>query len=186
MLPEGKRHSFESILRVQEAVSLNNKRGSTLAELVIVMAVVSVMSVMVVSFTIICSSWSTLGVKRYHVVQDSELFSKVFHEFVAEYDGLEYIFSASPNSLTAKKGDDEFMISFEPETKVLTYDIGGEPKTIALEAIESVDFRTASSEGASNMVSAEVNYDFVTPGKKVLEQHRQYRIVTALRLADVN
>lgn len=165
---------------------LRSKRGSTLTELVIVMAVVEIMSIMVVSFTLICNSWVTIGAKRYQTVQDSEMLSRVFRDFVAANDSSDTVFyvdPANPNELLVKKNSETVnRMVFSIETKELTFSVDGELVTYVIDAIDSVRFGNPTF----NMVCATVDYTYATPGKKVQEQHKSYNMVASLRSSDAH
>ena len=74
---------------------LKSLRGFTLMELVIVMAVVSIMSVMVVSFTVLCNGWSQWGIGRYRVTDSERAADGMLREFVAAYDNQDYYFGTA-------------------------------------------------------------------------------------------
>ncbi len=171
-----------------------NKRGATLTELVIVMAVVGIMSVMVVSFTILCNSWVTLGIKRYNAVRDSQLFSKSYHQFVTQHDVAGSVFSVSNDGRELKAVviedgvEKAYAISFDYENKTLRFIIDNEIESdsyIPIDDIDDVSFGLVQGTATSKpMIYASLEYTFVTPGKKVQEQERSYKTVISLRMAN--
>ena len=151
------------------------------------MAVVEIMSIMVVSFTLICNSWVTIGAKRYQTVQDSETLSRVFRDFVAANDSSDTVFyvdPANPNELLVKKNSETVnRMVFSIETKELTFGLYGESVTYVIDAIDSVRFGVNPTP---EMVYATVDYTYATPGKKVQEQHKSYDMVASLRSSDAH
>ncbi len=163
---------------------MRRKRGSTLTELVIVMAVVEIMSIMVVSFTLICNSWVTIGAARYQTIQDSGTLSRAFRDFVAANDSSSYTFAISEDSheLIVMEGSVPVnRMVFDEEAKTLTFTLGGEPAVYEIDEIDDVTFSTY--ENPTKMIYATVDYTYMTPGKKVQEQHKSYKMVVSLRSA---
>ena len=74
------------------------KRGEALMELVIVLAILGVVTIMVVSFTIITKGWVDIGVQRYQLTQDERTATRVLHNFVDAYDSEDYSFTAFSGS----------------------------------------------------------------------------------------
>lgn len=153
------------------------------------MAVVGIMSMMVVSFTIIVNSWVTLGTKRYQLVGDSELLSSVYHSFVSANDSTNYYFEIGEtyNELIVKRKSDgsvKARMVFDSEEKLLTYDLNGEEAVLRLEQIDNVFFGLFGNEPIK-MVYCTVDYTYVTPGKKIREQQKSYEMVVSLRSATV-
>ena len=79
----------------KEESYMRRKKGSTLAELVVVMAVVSIVSTMVVTFTTLVNGWITVGTARYHYSQSERLVSDNLRIFSSRYDSSEYTLSCS-------------------------------------------------------------------------------------------
>ena len=152
------------------------------------MAVVEIMSIMVVSFTLICNSWVTIGAKRYQTVQDSETLSRVFRDFVAANDSSDTVFVvdvANPNEILVQKNSGKVnRMVFSIETKELTFSVDDEFVTYVIDAIDSVRFGLFGDP--TNMVYATVDYTYATPGKKVQEQHKSYYMVASLRSSDAH
>jgi len=153
------------------------------------MAVVEIMSIMVVSFTLICNSWVTIGAKRYQTVQDSETLSRVFRDFVAANDSSDTVFyvdPANPNELLVNKNSETVnRMVFSIETKELTFSVDNEFVTYVIDAIDSVRFGLFGNP-TPDMVYATVDYTYATPGKKVQEQHKSYDMVASLRSSDAH
>lgn len=182
---------------------MRNKRGSTLTELIIVMAVVAIMSVMVISFTTIVSGWSSLGTERVNTAQSAELLSSLFHNFVSEYDNSMYKFTASSSTETetvdeecvdyhvytlavtnpsdSNSGVSEFKYSQKDNSITITED--GKSRTIALSGVtvDGISVKQDSGSTKSILVIADVGYVYVTPGRANPEENRSYKLVAALR-----
>ena len=102
---------------------MKEKRGTTLAELVIVMAIVAVMSVMVVSFSVLCSGWSKIGVQRYQLVQDQRTASQVLHDFVSYFDTADFEFSSTDvhKLIATSRSDSSVSYTLSYENNTLRY-----------------------------------------------------------------
>lgn len=151
------------------------------------MAVVEIMSIMVVSFTLICNSWVTIGAKRYQTVQDSETLSRVFRDFVAANDSSDTVFVvdvANPNEILVQKNSVTVnTLSFDIDSKEIVFGLNGKSVTYVIDAIDDVRFGLFGDP--TNMVYATVDYTYATPGENAEAQHESYKMVVSLRSAEV-
>ena len=112
---------------------MNRKRGVTLAELVIVMAVLSVMMILVLSFTLICNAWVKLGTFRYNLTQDERDLSTLLHNFVSYLDESDYFFYTTDNNraVFARRGDgNEYSFAYDRKAKMIRYQLPGAIETL--------------------------------------------------------
>ncbi|MBQ7444713.1 MAG: prepilin-type N-terminal cleavage/methylation domain-containing protein [Clostridia bacterium] len=182
---------------------MRNKRGSTLTELIIVMAVVAIMSVMVISFTTIVSGWSSLGTERVNTAQSAELLSSLFHNFVSEYDNSMYRFTASSSTETDTVDEETVtyniytldviniadssnvsVFRYEEKDNSITITEDDASRTIALSGVTVKGFGIIQNSEVSQksiLITADVDYVYVTPGRANPEENRSYKLVAALR-----
>lgn len=78
---------------------IKDSSGVTLAEIVIVLAVVALLSVLVVSFTILCNGWTRLGVNRNKMMSSFTLVESGLKDFCSEFDAEECVFSTDGTTL---------------------------------------------------------------------------------------
>lgn len=70
-----------------------NKKGITLVEIVIVLAVVAIMSTMVVSFSLACNLWVQQGVNRQNMLSSFNSVKNAVHAYAGAFDDEDHIFS---------------------------------------------------------------------------------------------
>ena len=70
-----------------------NKKGITLVEIVIVLAVVAIMSTMVVSFSLACNLWVQQGVNRQNMLSSFNSVKYALHANAGAFDDEDHIFS---------------------------------------------------------------------------------------------
>ena len=130
---------------------MENRRGSTLAEMVIVMAVVAVMAVMVVSFTILSNGWVQIGIQRYQLAQDERTASRAMREFVSAFDSNAYsVDSLSGHELTVRSlTDPDAVYTLVYEDGRLNYQLSDHDVSLPVEHVTDLNFylRTVPSTG---------------------------------------
>lgn len=169
---------------------MKKKRGATLAELVIVMAVLTVMMVMVLSFTTICNAWVKLGTYRYNLTQDERNISKALHNFVESLDEKDYHFySPTSNTLAARTtGEVEYTFSYDPDTGTIHYSLPGtdEPASFAIEKVEDVSFYVRPSDRGLKLIYCTITFSAPPIDTHAKEVGGTYKILVATRAAGLN
>ena len=127
----------------------SNRRGFTLVELTLVMAVLAIVLVMVTSFTAMVTGSRELSAARLEALQDIKVAESIIENFIEENGDVEY----SVNSLTAG----ENTLAFNPESKTLVVKDGA---TLTLERVESITFDTYG-EGAEKIYYCTIHYTVV-------------------------
>ncbi|MBQ9467978.1 MAG: hypothetical protein IJU52_03120 [Clostridia bacterium] len=167
---------------------MHSKKGTTLAEMVIVMAVVAVMSVMVVTFSILCDGWVHIGIQRYRLVQDEQTASTALHDFVNTFDDADYYFeNFSGHELSVRSHSDAslaYELRFDPETDTLRYTVPGRDSAYPVEHISSLSFyiRTVGSEN-KQLICCTVHYILPAVNTQKQEIVGSYDVVVATRAA---
>lgn len=133
---------------------MKKSRGSTLAELVIVLAVVSIMAVMVTTFSVLCNGWSQIGIQRYQLVQDQRTASQVVHEFVSYFDSEDYVITShNPHNLTATlRSDSSVSYTLIYEDNVLRYSLPDKEAAYPVGHITDLIFTLQKPLNADNLL----------------------------------
>lgn len=98
--------------------SICDKRGFTVIELTIVMALVAVFSAMVIVFSTMMSDHSEDLANEYQFIEDCNLVDNTFYKWIAEYDTPEHKFLVGRDTLIITNLSDEpvAMFSFRGDT----------------------------------------------------------------------
>lgn len=117
-----------------------NRRGFTLAELSVVLAVLSIVSIMVASFTAMVSNSRQLSTARLEALQDVRVVEELVEGFI---EGNEIKTSFSDDVVETTLASDERTIGLEEieEKKTLVIKKGDDVETkIALERVTEITF----------------------------------------------
>ena len=133
------------------------RRGVTLVELCIVLALISVVTVMVTSFTVLTRSYAYKASRENGIRLSLNAIEHAFDTWVSAFDDSDNEFSADGSSL--KVNDTDFLV-FVNGTKRFTgstdkYDLAID---FEVENIESVSFSIEGSNGAVCLIKCEVTY----------------------------
>ena len=113
-----------------------NKRGMTLVELSVVLAIIAIVSTMVVTFVLMVNTRRRSSEQTLAALTDIELVESVTESFISKHP------SCALNGNTQLKDGDE-VLAFNATDGKLTY--GG--SAVALDVVTSVQFWLAESEG---------------------------------------
>ena len=163
------------------------KKGSTLAELVIVMAVLAVMTIMVLSFTSICGAWSKLGIYRYNLTQEERTITNSLHYFVQSFDEYDYFFYSDSNNIIRARNREghEYALLYNPDEKRIYYTTLDGEAFFEIENIDELSFYIRpASNGAGQLVYCYVMYTppVLNNKQKVIQQ--TYTILVASRASN--
>ena len=167
---------------------MSKKRGSTLAELVIVLAILSMMTIMILSFTVLCNAWVKLGTHRYNLIQDEQNISELLRNFVESLDEKDYFFHTadSGHSLQARRGDDiEYAFYYDPETNTVRYTLPGDKSgAIPVEKLDDVSFYIRPAKnGGRQLIYCTITFTSPTIDAHAKELQGTHRILVATRAA---
>jgi len=144
-------------------------RAFTLAELVIVMALLSIVSLLIVSFSSLTSAYSIRIDKNLASVNDVSELEEVFTIFLrcADTDAYTVYTSADGSILYISDSSDHiYSLTFMDGQLSGTTAVGG-VVNFSLKTIESVTFRVEnSSDGIGALVSMRIKYNFSRYGNK--------------------
>jgi len=130
---------------------MNRRRASTLAEMIIAMAIVSIMSVMVISFTLLFNGLSQVGIQRYRLTQSERSAADALRDFVSYFDSEDCYFNVTDGGFTIKvmKSDGqetEYDFHYDEENKLLIYRCPDKTAEYPLEFVTRLYFNIRSSE----------------------------------------
>ncbi len=167
---------------------LKNNSASTLIEIVIVLAIVGVMSVMVASFTIMCSAWVSIGTARLNVVKDSSLLSDTVHKFLSSYDTNDCIFTLkNDKTITITKQSDNTEVAsicFIEGYKTIVIDGNISDTAQFSDTVSSITFDVIEGDpGREDAVLAKITFDLPTGKKTEKIKQGSREIVVGLRAA---
>ena len=140
---------------------MRNKKGFTLAELSIVLALVAIISAVVVSFAIMMSERTKANQYKLNLIQELDFVETTIEGFVDSVGGAVAVFDDSSNGvLSAEIGGNTHFISFDVDGGVLTVsrpDIS--EYSITLETISSLSFKVVLSGNESLIICTATYFD---------------------------
>ena len=129
---------------------MKRKRGVTLAEMIIVMAIVTIMTLMVISFTVICNGWVHIGIERYRLTQSERSLSAALRDFVSYYDNENYdIAVVGGNTLRASDKNDAaiyYDFVYDKEKETVSYELPDKKTEYPLEYVSELRIMIRKSE----------------------------------------
>ncbi len=137
--------------------SFTARRGVTLVELCIVLALISVVTVMVTSFTVLARSYAYKASRENGVRLSLNAIEHAFDTWVSAFDDSDNEFSVDGSSLSVNTTE---TLQFDNNAKRFTgstdkYDLAID---FEVENIESVSFSIEGSNGAVCLIKCEVTY----------------------------
>lgn len=175
-----------------------NIKGVTLLEIVIVLAVVSVMSVMVVTFSLMCSGWMSRGIAQNDVFSNINVIENIVKDLFNDCDNEQYSFGVNAEGKLeivekTNGGEHSYFTEFK---KTLDYkgqlDVNspklndGENKgiTIPTENIESITFSVVRNDETDKaLIICDISYNLPAKGDYIAAEKGSYRIMYATRAA---
>jgi|GEM_PF-2490806 len=124
---------------------MNRRRASTLAEMIIAMAIVSIMSVMVISFTLLFNGLSQVGIQRYRLTQSERSAADALRDFVSYFDSEDCYFNVTDGGFTIKvmKSDGqetEYDFHYDEENKLLIYRCPDKTAEYPLKTVKTAEY----------------------------------------------
>ncbi len=146
------------------AMKHTRKRGSTLAEMVIVMAVLAIMTAMVVSFSSICGAWTRLGIYRYNLQNEERFMRTLISTYIAARDEAGYRFRTDPSGTQlycddiSGASEDSEVIRYDAGTHQMLYGPSDNPVSYTFEFAEKIDFSVWSKTDGGQLIYCHVYY----------------------------
>ena len=143
-------------MRKEEPMKTKNlRRGATLTELMVVIAVIAIVAVMVVSFSAMVSGGREMAQAKLDALQDIRLAESVIENFIEENNG-NITFEKNENEENIKVKCGEESISFMGGYLVVIRD--GNTSLITLETVDSVTFEKYE-KGTDAIYYCTITYD---------------------------
>ncbi len=120
-------------------------KGSSLAEMCVVVAVIAIVALAVVSFTAMVSSRTSVSATKLKAMEDLELTQSIMEDWIAQMEP--YIIHTDGESLAATVDGEDCTLSLE--NKVLHVEFPGtEAVELPLEAVEALRFEIEGTSDA--------------------------------------
>ena len=139
------------------------RRGATLAELCVVLAVIAVISVMVTSFTIVLNQKTEISTAKLNAMQDLYLIENAAEEWAEIMAAEGASFSAEEGVLSADVGGSLYKLSFE-SGKLVAPKVSGEPMICTTDTVSDISFALLEGEEGNSLMFCTVNYEI--PGAR--------------------
>lgn len=165
----------------------SRKKGVTLAEIVIVLAVVAIMSTMVVSFSIACNMWVEQGVNRHETLSSFYLLKGGVKDFADSFDDENHEFFTDGQRLSVydvNSPADEPLYYIEFTGDALAGVSAAGEFAYPADNITAVRFLLIKSElSGKTLVKFTVSYSVPPMNKDRNPETGDYEIMYALRVA---
>ncbi len=144
------------------------KKGSSLAEMCVVLAVVSIVALMVVSFTTMVSARGTVGAAKLKMMEDRQLTKVILESWLNQLTEENAVITADESGLSAAIDGEVFSVTLEEDR--LTADVpNGNPLSCPIHTITGITFDAMSHSGdAIYFCTAE--YELPNPSGGVIQR----------------
>ena len=138
------------------------KRGDTLAELCVVMAVIAVIGTMTISFCFVLRNHARLAVTQNNVTEELGEWGKTFRTWVSLFDSESYFFATDGANLYAVASDGtEYSLTMTEDHVLLGLCPDGTTVTSVATSVQTVEYRLIPSQDPDNgrlLIDCRVNY----------------------------
>jgi|GEM_PF-5527678 len=142
-------------------------RAFTMAELVIVMALLSIVSLLIVSFASMTSTYFVRIVQNQHTIEDVEYAQEALNTFLHGVDSTEYTISTDGHSLFATSSRKNLYISFDDGFLTGITAVDG-VLNLPFESISSISFSMQEPSSSSGALIC-CNIEYVVSHNKTKE-----------------
>ena len=144
------------------------KKGSSLAEMCVVLAVVSIVALMVVSFTTMVSARGTVGAAKLKMMEDRQLTKVILESWLNQLTEENAVITADENGLSAAIDGEVFSVTLE-EDRLTAAIPNGNPLSCPIHTITGITFDVMSHSGdAIYFCTAE--YELPNPSGGVIQR----------------
>lgn len=163
----------------------NLKKGVTLAELAVVMAVIAIISTMVISFSVACNLWARYGVNHNDTMSSCRLVKSIFRNFADGFDDEDHEFIVNGDKLEVyKKKADEPLCSLSFNQNALVETTSSGEIVYATNNITGIDFSVVKSKTSGNAIAkCVISYAVPPLNENGSPETGAYEILFALRVA---
>ena len=144
------------------------KKGSSLAEMCVVLAVVSIVALIVVSFTTMVSARGTVGAAKLKMMEDRQLTKVILESWLNQLTEENAVITADESGLSAAIDGEVFSVTLEEDR--LTADVpNGDPLSCPIHTITGITFDAiSSSDDAIYFCTAD--YELPNPSGGVIQR----------------
>ena len=163
---------------------MKRKRGSTLAEMIIVMAIVTIMTLMVISFTIICNGWVHIGIERYRLTQSERSLSAALRDFVSYFDNDNYEITIIGGGTALRASDKSnadiyYDFAYNKEKEIISYNFPDGKSEYPMDYVTDLRLYMRKSEKTDRVIiNCYVVYSLPATNASVLSNGTYNIIVT--------
>ncbi|MBQ7330448.1 MAG: hypothetical protein IJW94_01470 [Oscillospiraceae bacterium] len=144
------------------------KKGSSLAEMCVVLAVVSIVALLVVSFTTMVSARGTVGAAKLKMMEDRQLTKVILESWLNQLTEENAVITADENGLSAAIDGEVFSVTLE-EDRLTAAIPNGNPLSCPIHTITGITFDVMSHSGdAIYFCTAE--YELPNPSGGVIQR----------------
>ena len=151
------------------APSSRARRGSTLLELCIVMAILAIISTMIASFSVLFGGYVSQNESRYLFANEVTDWRQAMEDWIAEVDEAEAMFTVTERRIAVE--DTAYAVEFNAEEKTLTFYSPKGTSTITAEAVDTLTFSLPDAAGTPAILKCTLGADVVrskTPAQTFL------------------
>lgn len=138
------------------------KRGETLAELCVVMAVIAIIGTMTISFCIVLRNNARLAISQNQVMEEMDNWGKTFRAWVSQFDSESYSFATDGNTLYAICSDGtEYSLVLTENNILLGNCPDGSAMSSVASSVRTVEYRLIEHRDPSEqslLVDCRVSY----------------------------
>lgn len=166
------------------------KKGFTLVELIVVMAVVSIMTVMTASFTMLVSAWSHWGTNRYQLINSERQAEQYMRKFISSYDNSRYYFEVNSNgtvltAVSVADHNERHTIQYVDSGELEFETTSGEGYC-PLDHIYQVLFSVRTNERNQQLIGMRLYYELPDNGVGLRDGQGLYSILVCTRATGVH
>lgn len=144
------------------------KKGSTLAEMCVVLAVVSIVALAVVSFTTMVGARSSVSAAKLKMMEDRQLTKVVLESWLNQLTEENAVITADESGLSAAIDGEVFSVTLE-EDRLIADVPNGDPLSCPIHTITGITFDVMSHSGdAIYFCTAE--YELPNPNGGVIQR----------------
>ena len=133
-------------MKCTNSASLIGNKGSSLAEMCVVLAVVSIVALVVVSFTTMVSARGTVSAAKLKMMEDRQLTKIVLESWLNQLTEENAVITADESGLSAAIDGEVFSVTLEEDR--LTADVpNGDPLSCPIHTITGITFDVMSHSG---------------------------------------
>lgn len=138
----------------------NLKKGSSLAEMIIVIAVLSIISTIVISFVFMTGESVSTSRQKVDALNDIAIVESIIDSFItSELDNLNNLDSKERLDITINKGTETNELSFDYDTKQLKALKDNTPTIYQTETVKDIEIIVKENTNDEKMVICFVTYE---------------------------